>query len=85
MCSSMVLNAVRSSSTSGSTAPAPARASSPAEPVRLCEVMPRAVWAMSLKGFSPRRSTVRPITTSPSRASAKVTTWTQRWVSRFSC
>lgn len=76
MCSSMVLNAVRSSSTSGPPFPPPARTGSRAEPVRLCEVMPRAVCAMSLNGFRPRRSTARPTTTSASSASAKVTTWT---------
>ncbi len=77
MCSSMVLNAVRSSSTSGPPPRLSARSGSrDADSVRSCRAMPCAVCAMSLSGFMPRRSSLRPTTTSASRASPKATTWT---------
>jgi len=77
MCSSMVLKAVRSSSTSGPPPRLSARnGSRAAVSDRSCEAMPCAVCAMSLSGFRPRRSTLRPTTTSASRASPNAITWT---------
>ncbi len=76
MCSSIVLKAVRSSSTSGPPSRPSARSGSrAADSVRSCEAMPCAVDAMSLSGFSPRRSVLRPKTTSASSAAPNVTTW----------
>ncbi len=77
MCSSIVLNAVRSSATSLPPSRPPSRSGSrAADSVRSCEAMPCAVLAMSLSGFRPRRSIRRPKTTNAASASPKTTTCT---------